>query len=390
MLFSPLVFVLLPLTGPVEYTIDAVSGGDIAPQLAAAVRTCEADPPDPKELSSGCIFNLPAGTFVLSETITLCRQHRIVGKGGRGWGARTKLLAPKTAFRLARADAVCKGRGRGAAWSELLDFGLVLSPNVRTATASYGIESAARFFASGLWIRGGTHGIHIEADRSQSGNANSSHVTDTLIEESDHAGIFIRGGDTNVILVEASSVVGACRRASRWARFGPCASVVNMSYLGSTFVAMHTAGARDLDVTIPVGSPSTGLDAGARPGYLFRGDSSRSVCVGCYAETNQTDSFLDRTDMALGGLATWTGQGLWLDGPFASGFVVRNTSNPANATTLRLGNWAAASTWLELESKLLGLPLRIKSDVKSRLFLIDIGNVFPVLSITPDGRRRLP
>jgi hypothetical protein len=368
---------LLVIAGPHEYTITAAPGADIAPLIQGAIDSCEASPPIDDQ-SVGCLIDLPAGAYQLSHKIVLCRQHTIRGKGGGGWGSRTRLTSLVTAFRLGRSE--CAGKGNGAAWSEIEDLGIVLLTPAATSTPAYGIDAESRFRARNVWIRGGTIGVRVDADKAAGGNANSWHINDVLIENTAHAGVMVRGGDTNVGLGNLVSVVGSCRRASRWtSRFGPCSAVVDRSFLGSSWVSVHTAASRDLDTLV------------YQPGISMLGDSQRSICVGCYSEVGQAPARMDKFDIALGGLATWqgtyVGHGLRVEGPFLSGLSLRNTKDAANPVELRLGDLAASGTLLDMVASAVdSRPLRIKADRTRRLFLVDFANTLRISAWGVDGK----
>lgn len=354
--------------GPAEHWIpDTPQGADIAPALQAEINECEKDPPIDGNQYVGCIIHIPAGTYRLGRTITLCRQHRVVGMGGGGWGARTVLRASGTAFRLLRDE--CTGRGKGAAWSELEDFAIMVA-STSTTVPSYGVDSESRFTGRNLWIKGPTVGIRVEASQTSGGNANTWRLDGVLVESTDHAGILIRGADSNAGLALGPSVVSACQHASRWeSTLGPCAGIVDRSFLGDTWIAAHTNNAGE------------GTVATRRPGYRFGEDSQRSVCVGCYSESNQAPSVMGRYSNVLSGMADWSGGrgdlGQRIVGPYISSLIARNTKDSANIVEVRMGAIAASGTFLELRSDAIDAarPLRWKADPRRRLYLLDVANM---------------
>ena len=369
---------LLVSAGPAEMTVNATPGSDIGSALQGAISACESDPPIANG-HTGCIINLPAGEFYLTQPITLCRQHRIVGKGGGGWGARTVIRSRGTAFRLLRGACAGTGRGNGAAWSELEDFAILLT-STSTIVPTIGVDSQARFFARNLWVKGGTVGIRVDASMSSGGNANTFRLEGVLVESTDHAGVLIRGADTNASLLVAPNVVSACQKARQWeSSLGPCAGVVDRSFLGTTIVAGHTNNAGE------------GTVATTRPGFLMQGDSQRSVCVGCYSERNQSPSVMARYTSVVSGLADWTGgpigHGMRLEGPYVSTFIARNAKDAANIVEVRMGDSAASGTFFELRSDAIDAarPLRWKASGANRTYFLDIANQLRLLTFGQDG-----
>ncbi len=334
-----------PCTAPACYSIKpeptlcAEGICDITRPLLDAIAYCEANPPIPDDPIGGsrvgCRFELPAGRFLITETITLCRQHELVGQGGRFWGARTRLefLGGYTGIHLKFFDeCIAQGRGAGADGSVIGGFGMV-STMGKSKEPSYGIQvEAARVKLEQLWIRGFVQGIRIAADvrGNPRSNANRTHVEDVRVDVNEHAGIWIDGGDTNAGLLIMTDVSGNCRYWERWKKkLGPCRNIHESSFLGTTIVAAHTARCIDSETSAKC------------EGYALEDDTQRSVCVGCYSEHDQKPNRLSQNSLALGGQSGWEGSGGWLFGQWMNRLVLRNDQDPDNVVQLELGSVAA-------------------------------------------------
>ena len=312
---------------------------DITDALTSAIARCEANPPIPDDRISGarvgCRFELPAGRLLLSKTVTLCRQHEIVGQGGRFWGARTRLetLGGYSGVHVQGA-AACKaqGRGWGAAGAVLSGFGLVSTIGTTRKKLSYGVwVEAPRVKLSQLWVRGFVQGIRIEGDvrRKPKTNANLPYLEDVRVDMNEHAGIWVDGGDSNAGMFLAPDASSNCWYWERWKkRLGACQNIHESSFLGNTIVAGHTATCRDHE---------TGAIC---EGYAMDGRSQRSVCIGCYSEKNQKPNTVSRNSLALGGLSKWKGKGGWLAGHRMNRLTLINDRDPKNVVRLELGDIA--------------------------------------------------
>lgn len=358
--------------------------------LRTVLDECNESPPVNNAVA-GCSIHIPAGEYQLDEPVVLCRQHRIYGDGGLGWGARTLIhVAPETtAFRVAYKDE-CENAATtprrnpvaggpptnlpgGGSWSEIVDLGIESDGcgSACSGVPHHGVQMQARAQLRNLFIRGFTHGVHISADvnRAAFGTANLSnpeadntrsnsnlwHLDSLRIDNCDHAGVFVEGGDSNAGLGEMVDSSSNCQEpAAGIALWGDCANIIDRSYLGSTWVATHTT--------------ANSATASTHPGYLSDGDNQRSVFVGAYAEMNQDPSQLGKKSNAIGGLANWglNTNGLRIEGPrFVGRLFIENNTNPNNRTSFDLGNigngvfYAARS-----ENMNRSWPLRLASELR--------------------------
>jgi hypothetical protein len=98
-----------------------------------------------------------------------------------------------------------------------------------------------------------------------------------------------------------------------------CAGVVDLSFLGNTHVASHTA-------------------SNGSTGYFFSGANQRATVVGSYAENDNPINVLNNNTMAsLGGITPWTGNGFRLIGSLANALRIQNPADPSNLVQLDLG-----------------------------------------------------
>ncbi len=314
---------------------------DITGPLEAALASCKASPPVSDKTNGargGCRFELPAGDLLLTRTIRICRQHDIVGQGGRFWGARTRIQTQGsyTAFHFDYADACRLGEeGGGGGGGSLSDLAIIGTLGASRTKPSFGVlVEAGRVRLERLYIARFVQGIRISADvhRSPRTNANVFRVLDVRIDSNEHAGIFIEGGDANAGLLTLPDVAGNCAYASRWPSLGDCHNIVERSFLGSTVIAGHTSTCIDFET------------AKVCRGYEFSGSSNRGVCLGCYSESNQTLGHLAPNTVAVSGLGGWEGPGLWILGTQLSSLRVRNDRDPENVVIFEAGRLAPAGT----------------------------------------------
>jgi hypothetical protein len=361
----------------------------------------------PRELREGKapLILLPPGDFDITQTIELCREVSIRGSGGRGWGARTRLNVKRgtTAFRaLGNEDCVAQGRGRGAGWAELTDLAILELGASTATTARYGIHSNARLFVERVWIRGFTVGVVISAGAARiegQGNANSFGLHEVLIEQAEHAGIYVDGPDTNGGTAFAIRVTSNCRRASRWNKtvapfralaaraderlFGLCAGVIDSSFLGVEWfsIVAHNHIERHEDGTKT-----------PYPFVRFEGANQRSACYGCYMEAGQLPGQLAPYTVAISGHAQWDtkGGGLRLSGPYANALIFRNIKDRTNATTVVLGDRASVGTFVEFYGDAIDpkRPLRLKVEKTKALrsYKFDIANQLSPLRMTQSAK----
>jgi len=270
----------------------------------------------------GCTVRLSPKTYVISNEITICRQVRLVGAGGYGPAAATLIESDgPVAIRVAFQDT-CSQRGLGrdgrATTIEHIGF-----RNKRPAgQAAAGIMVEARTSIEHVWLRDYTHGIRVDAGVARTGgidaggievggatNANISSIYAVRVDSSHHAGLYIDGPDANGVTILASDFNSNCRSRHVYdSIYGPCANVVEMSFLGNTYVGTHLA-----------------TTNGAGIQLRTEGDAnSRNSFVGTYMEGFSGN--LGPNDTAFGGIGNWTGGGIEITDGVISSFCTRDDS----------------------------------------------------------------
>jgi hypothetical protein len=193
-------------------------------------------------------------------------------------------------------------------------------------------------------------GVQVSADvmRSPPSNANGSRLRGLVIDRTEGPAVLVRGGDANDVSIVELETAQACERGSWWSGRAelvgrPCAAVIDRSFLGVSVWAAHTASSRD-------------RETGARfAGYDLGGDSTRSICAGCYSESDQTPSSVGRQSIAIGGIGAWTGLGLRVEGPRLSSLLVSSPALPGGGwVDLAAGAITAPGVGLELRGA--GIP----------------------------------
>jgi hypothetical protein len=285
---------------------------------------------------SGCRILLPCNTTMqFGSTLHISRSHIIEGCGPES----TILDFPYHVTGVRFHDADGGGNtfvstspwdpiGGPASYGEMRNLH-IRGNNHRTVTATVGhgivIESAYVTLDNVRVSRFRGHGILLSADvtRTPSTNGNLARFYGVQVISSYWSGIYLRGGDAN-----ASSFVGFDASANcvspTFSTSNPavCGGIVDLSFLGNTYVAPHTA------------------SNGSR-GYYYSGANQRATVIGGYAENdNPTNDLIHQTMTAVGGNIPWSSasNGLTLNGTLANQLRFRSTVNPANLTELCLGS----------------------------------------------------
>ena len=317
---------------------------DLAPAFEHAQRRCRKtkwhQPGAPyRNVRVGCAYELPMIRACLSRTVVFNTQTRVVGQGGWGWGARTRLevcdkRAPTTMFRF-EGDA---------GWSEVLDLGLVGSYGrvAGATTPVYGIQAKRRISIRGVWVGGFTQGIRIEGARDQ--NSNLWHLERVRVDRSAHAGVYVGNYDHTKHGSNANAGLGVlvdtsvnCQAATHWAALlGPCAGVVDGSFLGNTWLANHAA--TNIERTLRAPDPPL---LQPHPAYRVTfGNNARTLWLGPYAEGGQTASEAGYNGMVVGGLSNWNktgGHGTVWQSFILNQLAIFNDRDPTNRVAIRLG-----------------------------------------------------
>lgn len=294
-----------PETTVHERTIEHYSDGDDTDWLPE-VQAFLDDPARPRTLVFG------RGDYVLRGTADVCRGVEI-----RGQGRATQIVVSPSATVFRVASGTECGNGAGGRETVIRDLTVRNNGSVPETQASAIVLHRPALLADvtvqGPWA----NGVRIEADKSTGANANLWTLRRVRVHNTRHAGVLVRGGDSNVGLAEQVSVVGACAQPEDYpvsVEWPECAGIVDASFLGSTWIAAHVSD--------------------SWRAYRFQGASQRSVCVGCYREQNQASGLLSRRSVALGGLSGWAGGGIVIGaGRISPVTLVRPTIQTAHGDT---------------------------------------------------------
>lgn len=337
-MYNVLFTLLVSCQAPECYTVTPTTAGDISQPLIEAMALCRDNPPvsDTNTASrGGCRFELPAGDLLMTQTVKLCRQHDIVGKGGRFRGARTRVEVPgcTTPFVLADfEECTMYGEGGGAGGALLSDFALVKTHNTCTTQPDFGVViEAPNTRLERLYVSGFVQNVRVSAgkNRSPSTNANLTKLVDSTLTSAKHTGLLIEGEDANAGYFADSDIQSNCNNWRFWEPvLGRCANVHENSFLGNTFNAIHTARCVDL---------ATGQMCES---FYSEGDSQRATFVGPYTERDQLPGVLSRNTVSIGGLSEWSGKGGWLQGRRMNALILVNELDPSNPVQLELGEAA--------------------------------------------------
>lgn len=328
---------------------------DLAPAFARATEACaravaytpaEARPP-------ACVLALPPGEFELSRPLRFVSPVVLRGAGGAHWATPT-ILRTRTSTHAIVVEA-------SAAGSAIEGLALV-SGQSSHATLTAGVDVRGRAVLERLWIRLFVVGVQVSADvnRRPPSNANGSRLRALTIDRTEGPAVLVRGGDANDVSIVELETAQACERGSAWSGRpelvgAPCAAVLDRSFLGVSIWAAHTASSRD-------------RETGARfAGYDLGGDSTRTICAGCYSESDQLPSNVGRQSIAIGGIGAWQGLGLRVEGPRLSSLLI--SSRPladGSGVDLAAGVVAAPGAGIELR------PLRSPSVPASSVFRINL------------------
>lgn len=348
-----------------------VRGCNLTPALQRATAACEAElvGTTGNRPYSGCTFLIPAGDHRITETISACRGHQYIGRGGRPRRPATSIAVPDIDGIHARGYGDCAASGFGATSAgRILVKGLgLVYPNTPKTSPVIGIKAEAQVTIEQVWITYPTIGIEISAgsDRSPPSNANSSRLINVSTEYTRHAGVRIKGYDSNAIASIAPDINTGCMAKAtdeglaNDALFGPCGSYMDHSFLGGFAVAGHFTG------------------ASGYPDVSIQGGSNRGVCLGCYQE-GDTPGLLDTQNMWIGGKSVEPlGTGFWMSGSTANRLIVQNSMDPANVVDIRLGRASnVAGTYYGLHQSTNNWPLRMKFNktLNSGSYVEDVAN----------------
>jgi hypothetical protein len=246
-------------------------------------------------------------TYVLRSTVNICKAAQI-----RGCGLSTFVVAAPdiTAFAV-RFASWCAANGTPGNGYGTSISGFWIRQFGTSSVPRFGVLLEATAHVEDLRTWGFTNGIRIDADVQRAGAAKSGANQWTLNRVravyADHAGVLVRGGDSNVGVGTSVDVTHNCWHPERVpvdpVLYPPCAGLIDASFLGNTWIGLHSA-----DTGQGLRPPA----ANVYPGAAFIGPGQRSVCLGCYREADQLPAPLSANSIALGGLSSYTGGGVSL------------------------------------------------------------------------------
>lgn len=324
----------------------ALAAACIGGNLEDAVNACYA--------GGDCTIDVPRGTHRLERTIELCPTVELTGDSEQN----TFITAPpgRTAIHVLPFGE-CRNRGlpwHGFVALERLDVG-----GIKTATASFGILAENKVRIRRLRVHNFTQGVRISSDerRKVPGNANLWEMERVDVWYTDHAGVYVQGGDVNVGYARHVSVhSGVCQNPEAFTSLGPCAGIRGEPFLGGVWVASHVS------------------DANGHRSYDFPARNGPEVLIGPYAETGDAASWVGPVSSVIGGKSHWEGPGIRVMGQRLNGLILENGRDPANHVTLFLGEPAGPGAFFAAVP-LLGYPLRLKYELGSDSFRFDIANL---------------
>lgn len=337
---------------------------DLAPATRRALAACELRVTAwAGDRNVPCQVEIPTGLYFWGSTVEVCHTVHL-----NFHGAKLLTAAGVTPIRLLGFGA-CQAAGRpNAGPSRVVD--VLMQPFSATGTVAraYGIEAAAPLRAERVHILGGfTQGIRIVANAtaeppSARANANGWSLLNVVVQGSLHAGVWVDGPDTNVGSGVRVGSTSNCGRAANLASMGPCADIMDGSFLGCTWSSASTGYAED-DITKAV-----------YPGIIL-GDSanSRSVCLGCYIEGGYGGGQAAAVTNVLGGIGGWVGPGNRLEGNRISGL---ESVGSDGLVSIKLGSLTGGGALTLTPIGDSGsYPLRFKYVLSSSSFVADVGNL---------------
>jgi len=235
---------------------------------------------------------IPKGNYYFSDTIELKGCTFVIEGEGNGMAG-----GEATVLRFAEGK-------HGFIIQRFNTTGATTAPNTTGADGSilqgltiesmggavcHGVWARSRFLARDVRVRAFPgDGYHVVATSgaggAAEGNANSFMIQGGRVESCGGAGLYVAGNDANAGLVYGLDVTG-CRTGG----------VLDDSYLGNTYVAVHTA-------------------ANLGPPYRTSNSNARCMFLNCYSEEGQDPAYIVSPAIVLGGLhgAGVEGSGLYV------------------------------------------------------------------------------
>lgn len=336
-----------------------------------------------------CVIRVPSGETELLAPLEVCAGTVIIGEPD---GSSVLRFPGGTTGVHLRSYGWCRDQGRN--WHGRNSIRDLTIEGVATAssTPTAGIMAENKMELDRVRVSGGfTIGVHIHGDSAHNqSNVNGWRMTDVVIWDAEHAGFYAHGGDSSAGVWVSGSVHHNCQLASKWeplqTTWPRCAGAVEGSFLGNTFVGVmastnweHLPGCRR-------DGPSCMRTQYS--GFNFPGKNQRSICVGCYTESDQTPSPLSAWSISIGGLSSWEGSGLRVYGTRFSGIRTINNRDPDNIVELEFGNAAnTPGTAMQVNSSGIrsAWPLRFRAYPDTQEWGWEVANLRGTAAITYTG-----
>lgn len=345
-------------------------GANISPALQSAADDCVRG-------AGPCAIEISDGECSLGSTVELCPGVEISGASEQ----HTVIRTATTAFHVRRYGSC---RADGVRWTgsvRLEKLYLLGSPRHPTESPRFGVHAENNIRLGRLRMNGFTQGVRLVSDGrlSPPGLANLWRMDEVWIQNVEHAGVFVDGGDVNVGLALGLNISPpTCSAVDKWPQLGECAAIVDDAFLGNVYVAPHTAGTRGRS-------------------YALTHPSARHALLGAYAEADQLPGYVGPQSMVLGGIGAWEGPGLHVVGQYFSGARFVNRRDPSNIVELELGGATnVPGTFFAARSHALGYswPLRFKAEPSRMCYRLDVANLdsavpFRVSGAQPFGQTTL-
>jgi len=212
----------------------------------------------------------PSGDYYLDNTLGIRKDVQLVGDGGYRIDAKTTLHFPANTTGVYVVNRNISG-GDDTNGSELRRIALNCTSK---DTSGHGVHATSPTSMIGLFIKGfAEHGVF--QDGTGDGAVNQWYAKRVRTVDNGKSGFFLEGSNANA---GTGINIDAVQNGS----YG----IYDSSFLGNTFVGCQTSANGD------------GTTGGA---YKADDPNAHTIFLGCYAEGNQNEIFLEQRSMLLGG-----------------------------------------------------------------------------------------
>lgn len=285
---------------------------DLAPAFKRVFDVIKQTTPFRPQLGKAAgVIIIPPGEFELHDEVVLPCCMVIKGAGGGSAAAATLLYV-----RSQTNGFVVPLQAQG---SQLSDMALITILKSDSSNRS-AILLNGRAIVENIYIRGFVNGIKIFGYVKDvvPSNVNGARIYNVQIQTTEHAAVSIVGPDANANIFTGLDVGGCCIRGEYWRSvLGEPAAIIDSSFLGNTYIGAQTATSKDVSGVV-------------YRGYNVINANARSVFVGCYAESDQLSNMMSPQTVVCGGIASWEGPGLRIEGQRLSGIRVAGVPAPGD------------------------------------------------------------